>query len=102
MSVISKAELLVGVELTAEGNRKDELRRLYQQAIGEATEIIPVSSAVADRFAAIFLDLRRKGRPIDTNDIWIAATAMTHDLTVVTNDAHFQLIAGLRIEDWSQ
>lgn len=43
-------------------------------------------------YAAIYSQLRRKGTPIPTNDIWIAAIALEHNLVVYTKDAHFDLI----------
>jgi tRNA(fMet)-specific endonuclease VapC len=44
--------------------------------------------------------LRAKGRPIPENDIWIAAHAEQYDLTLVTRDAHFSAVEGIRIEAW--
>jgi tRNA(fMet)-specific endonuclease VapC len=44
--------------------------------------------------------LRRKGTPIPNNDIWIAALAMQHDLTLVTRDSHFDEIESLQTEYW--
>lgn len=102
MPVIAQAELLVGVQLTADGRRKRELRKLYEQVVQEATSILDVTPAVAEQFAAILVDLRSKGRPIETNDIWIAATALARNLVVVTNDEHFQYVEGLQTEDWTK
>jgi predicted nucleic acid-binding protein len=50
----------------------------------------------------VYVALRRIGRPIDTNDIWIAAVALVHGLVLVTSDEHFRYIPDLSIEDWSQ
>ena len=44
--------------------------------------------------------LRQKGRPIPTNDMWIAAIAMQHGLTLVTRDVHFSHIDGLLLKTW--
>lgn len=44
--------------------------------------------------------LREKGQPIPENDIWIAAIAEQHGLTLVTKDAHFDAIDHLKIEKW--
>jgi tRNA(fMet)-specific endonuclease VapC len=44
--------------------------------------------------------LRQKGRPIPENDIWIAAIALQHDLTLITRDVHFREVEGLKIERW--
>jgi len=101
MPVVAQAELLAGVELAVSEPRKQELHTLYAQVITMAADILPITSEVAEQFAYIFANLRRKGRPIDTNDIWIAAIARVHNLIVVTNDEHFQYVEGLRVEDWS-
>jgi tRNA(fMet)-specific endonuclease VapC len=44
--------------------------------------------------------LQANGRSIPENDIWIAAVAQQHRLTLVTRNAHFDLIDGLNIETW--
>ncbi len=102
MPVVAQAELLVGVELAAPEKRKHELRALYEQVVGMATEVLLITTPVAEHFAAIFADLKRKGKPIDTNDIWIAAIALAHNLILVTSDEHFQYVEGLQVEDWTK
>lgn len=58
----------------------------------------PFNDAVAWRAAIIFNDLRRRGMPTGENDLWIAATAVEADETLVTrNVKHFREIRGLRI-----
>ncbi len=51
--------------------------------------------AVADRYALIANSLRRKGRPIPQNDIWVAATAFETGSRVLSYDHHFDEIDGL-------
>ncbi len=55
---------------------------------------------VARRYGEIKNVLRLKGRPIPENDLWIAAIALEHALTLVTRDAHFNEVATLRAEIW--
>ncbi|MBM3211611.1 type II toxin-antitoxin system VapC family toxin [Candidatus Poribacteria bacterium] len=102
MSVISQGELLFGVELAVNESQKNRLRALYAQTITEMTEIIYVTSQVAERYALVLANLRRKGKPIETNNIWIAATALAYNLILVTNDEHFQYIDGMQTEDWTK
>ncbi|MBI1800402.1 MAG: type II toxin-antitoxin system VapC family toxin [Chloroflexi bacterium] len=52
------------------------------------------------RYGEIKNALRLKGRPIPENDVWLAAVALQHDLTLVTRDAHFDVIDGLITEAW--
>jgi tRNA(fMet)-specific endonuclease VapC len=100
MPVVAQAELLVGVELADSIRRKEELLAFYRIAFAKSAEILGIDSPVAEQFAFIFAGLRRSGRPIDTNDIWIAAIARVHDCVVVSNDFHFRLIDGLAVENW--
>jgi tRNA(fMet)-specific endonuclease VapC len=51
-------------------------------------------------FGQIRFQLRVKGRPIPENDIWIAAIAVQHGLTLVTRDDHFRAVDGLIVERW--
>jgi tRNA(fMet)-specific endonuclease VapC len=44
--------------------------------------------------------LRQKGKPIPDNDIWIAASARQHLLTLVTRDSHFDEVDNLKREQW--
>ena len=52
-------------------------------------EMLPVDGDVARIYGEIVVDLRSKGRPLPTSDIWIAATAARSGATVLTFDAHF-------------
>jgi len=54
----------------------------------------------ARRYGEIKNALRIKGRPLPENDIWIAALARQHDLTLVTRDTHFEQIDGLNMISW--
>jgi tRNA(fMet)-specific endonuclease VapC len=49
----------------------------------------------AEHYADICARPRRKGRPIPTNDMWIAASAREHGLVLFTRDAHFHGVDGL-------
>ena len=44
--------------------------------------------------------LYKKGKPLPVNDLWIAAAALQHNLTLVTRDKHFNEIDGLKIKAW--
>jgi tRNA(fMet)-specific endonuclease VapC len=54
-----------------------------------------VSRTTADRYSRIATALRAKGRPIPTNDIWIAAHAMETGADLVSADEHFQHVEGI-------
>lgn len=78
---------------------KENVSRINEFAF-QAT--ILLGDAVAAQWYGQIKDgLRKKGRPIPENDIWIAAVALQYDLILVTRDDHFREIAGLQVERWS-
>ncbi len=63
---------------------------------------LPFDLDAARHYARIRDDLERRGQLIGGNDLMIAAIALTHGLTVVTNNvSEFSRVPGLRVEDWS-
>ncbi len=48
----------------------------------------------------MILELKQKGRPLPDNNIWIAALARQHNLTVISRDLHFDVIDGIRRMSW--
>lgn len=56
---------------------------------------LPCTVSVAAEFGRIKAELRRRGRPIPENDVWIAAVATAYALTLITDDRHFQEVTGL-------
>lgn len=64
---------------------------------------IPVVSwdfQISDEYGRVHASLRRKGKPIPQNDVWIAATALRHGMTLITLDKHFSFVEHLPIEVW--
>ena len=59
-------------------------------------KVVPITAATADLYALVYAVLRRKGQPIPTNDLWIAASSLEHGAALLTLDMHFQGIDGLR------
>jgi len=76
----------------------DNIKRIG--AFARANVILDCNIDVAVRYGEIKNNLRKKGRPIPENDIWIAAIAMQYDLTLITRDAHFEQIDDLVLEMW--
>jgi tRNA(fMet)-specific endonuclease VapC len=62
--------------------------------------VLSCDTQTARRYGDVKAALLREGRPIPENDIWIAAVALQHGLTLVTNDAHLRDIEGLSAETW--
>lgn len=61
---------------------------------------LPVDEGTSRIYAALRTSQRRKGRPVGENDLWIAATAVQHQLRLATRDADFEAIEGLALERW--
>ncbi len=70
------------------------------QELAESVTTLICDERTANEFGLVKNELRAKGRPIPENDIWIAALARQHALTVATRDAHFAEVDGLSIEQW--
>lgn len=63
--------------------------------------ILPLSPEIADVFGMQKAALEKVGTPLDDFDLAIAATALLHNLILVTNNQrHFQRIEGLRLANW--
>ncbi len=62
--------------------------------------VLGCDTTTARQYGRIKNDLLAKGRPIPENDIWIAAVAAQHGLTVVSRGDHFTDIAGVPVEVW--
>lgn len=59
-----------------------------------------LDEASSIEYGKIKSSLRKKGSPIPENDIWIAAIALHHKLTLVTRDGHFNQVSGLKSVVW--
>ena len=62
--------------------------------------VLSINEETTHHYAAINLELRQIGKPIPTNDLWIAALCRHYSLPIVSKDRHFDLISGNRRIDW--
>ena len=60
-------------------------------------DVIPIDEMTAEFYAQVYWNLKRKGNPIPTNDMWIAASSLQHGLALFTLDTHFNLVDGLML-----
>lgn len=89
--VVVLGELFAGFEGGLNKNRN--LAALEEFLSAPVVEILPADRDIAEIFGEIIADLRRQGRPIPTNDIWIAATCARAGATLITWDGHFRSIS---------
>jgi len=62
--------------------------------------VLDIQEPTTHYYAEISLELKRKGKPIPTNDIWIAALCRQHSLPLLSRDRHFDLVAGSKRIGW--
>ena len=94
MSVATLTELLVGVHRAPD----DDTREVREYTLARANSFVPVpfDENVAVRLAGILAAARDQGRRAGAMDAIVAATALTHDLAVWTQDADFDVLADSR------
>lgn len=93
MSVVVVGELLFGFRY---GQRFAQNRALLDDFLAEPfTDRLELGFETAERFGTIASALKRKGWPIPTNDIWIAAHVMESGAELLSYDAHFEAVEGL-------
>ncbi len=95
ISVLSIGELLAGFK----GGGKEQTNREELGAFLDSPRVVvyTVSEDTSEFYAEIFHNLKRSGRPVPTNDIWIAASAFQNGLVLFTRDNHFKNIPGLAL-----
>ena len=93
-SIICVAEVLEGIY----GTDKEDQRLLQLNEFLQDIRVLLIDRKVADKFAKIRSDLRKKGGLIENMDIFIAATALVQNLILITNNKRdFERIKGLKL-----
>lgn len=93
LSMVVIGELLAGFR---HGSRYGHNRQVLDEFLSSPyVSSVPVTLTTADRFGRVWAGLRAKGKPIPTNDIWIAAHAMETGAELISSDRHFFAIEGL-------
>ena len=93
MDITVIAELLSGFSLGGKERRNRQDLEAFLDS--PRVEVLLHDIETAEYYALILKRLKEKGRPIPTNDIWIAANAMKHGLALFSFDSHFEEIDGL-------
>jgi predicted nucleic acid-binding protein len=98
VSVVTLAELHAGVLIAADTDMRAS--RLATLDVVSDMEVLPVDEAAALVWARLRVHMAETGRRVNVNDLWIAATAVSRGLPVVTQDTDFdplEEVAGLTI-----
>ena len=77
---------------------EDNLSRI--EAFATQSAVLNCDQSTARHYGRIKDELRRKGKPVPENDIWIAALSVQHDLRLITRDAHFSEMGELTLVRW--
>ena len=72
-------------------------RRLSSYQLAQRFEALPVDGAVSDAWALLVSRLRAAGRKVPVNDSWIVATAIAHQVPIVTQDADYDTMPDVEV-----
>lgn len=98
ISVITEAELLFGLARRPDATK---LKNVVEEFLLRV-EVLPWDSAAAQQYSRIRAALEDRGEPMGNLDLMIAAQALALDLVLVSSDAVFRRVKGLKIEDWNR
>jgi tRNA(fMet)-specific endonuclease VapC len=97
MSVFVLGELLAGFRA---GVKERHNRRILERFLSKpGVSVLEATTETAEYFAMVKTNLRSAGRPIPSNDVWIAAHALDAGAVLVTYDRRFRAVPGLRLWD---
>ena len=94
--VIVLGEYRLGI---VQSRHRVSYEKWLQEWISSVT-VLDIDEETSQSYAALGLELKRKGRPIPSNDLWIAALCRQHVLPIVSRDQHFDLVPGIRRLSW--
>jgi len=99
MSVITYGELHHGANKSSDRSRSHS----YLEELIQEIPVEDLTASVAEAYGRIRATLQKQGRVIGSNDIWIAAHAMSLDVTLATNnEREFLRVTGLSVENWTK
>ena len=96
LPVVVLGEFRYGI---SRSRRRDAYERWLDETIGSFT-VLNIDRQTTLSYAAIRLELEQMGRPIPSNDIWIAALCRQHSYPLLSRDRHFDLVKGLHRIGW--
>ena len=107
MDIVARADrLAVPVIVLGEyrlGIAQSRYRASYETRLrkwSSSVTVMEIDDETTHSYAIIGLELKKKGKPIPTNDLWIAALCRQHSLPLLSRDRHFDLVSGLRRMEW--
>lgn len=95
MPFVVLAELRTGFTFGSRGTANEAV--LHRFLAEPGVDVLYAGKSTTYHYAGLYRQLRSQGTPIPTNDLWIAALVIEHQLMLVTRDRHFANIPQLRI-----
>ncbi len=101
LSMVTVSELLHGVHRAGDRARRAR-RSAFVEAVIDRFPLLAIDLPTARTHAEVWAELAAAGRLIGAHDLWLAAAALAHGLTLATaNVREFERVPGLVVEDWS-
>ena len=83
----------------AHSRRRREYEKWLEELVA-VTRVLPLDQATSGHYAQIRAELKKGGRPIPSNDLWIAALCRQHRLPLMSQDGHFDAVHDLKRMGW--
>jgi tRNA(fMet)-specific endonuclease VapC len=104
-ATLSNTEVAISIVVASEIRfglaRNESMRSAHVvKAMLEALTVLPLEKPADEHYGTIRADLERRGKALGPNDMLIAAHALALDATLVSDDAGFAEVAGLKLENW--
>lgn len=96
LNIISLGEYRYGID----GSRHRQKLQGWLDALVQRSEVLAPNLETLSFYSTIRHALRDAGTPIPANDIWIAALGLQHRMPVLSRDAHFDAVAGVKRIGW--
>lgn len=98
LPVVVLGELLYGAVNSAkpEKNLRD-INKFQDYSL-----VMPINESIAMKYAKVRSSLKEAGHPIPENDIWVAATCLELDVSLLSRDGHFEHVQGLDAINWQE
>ena len=107
LEIVAGAErLMVPVIVLGEyrlGIAQSRHRVSYESWLREwiaAVTVLEIDEGTTHYYATIGLELKKAGKPVPTNDLWIAALCRQHNLPLISRDQHFDAVSGIQRLSW--
>jgi tRNA(fMet)-specific endonuclease VapC len=94
--VIVLSEYRYGI---AQSRRRDDYEEWLQGLLNDCM-VLDINEPTTRLYVEINLELKRLGKPIPTNDLWISALCRQHSLPLLSRDRHFDSVLGNKRIEW--